>query len=122
MNFELTEEQQKLQEAAIKFATGELATDMIAQDRDEHFDRESWRKCADFGVLSMPIPVEYGGTGLTLSEVIAVMEGLAFRTQPEPFIQRKRVKHMPTGVAPLRRWVPLINLDKGSPIPHCFVL
>ena len=50
------------------------------------------------------------------------MEGLAFRTQPEPFIQRKRVKHMPTGVAPLRRWVPLINLDKGSAIPRCFVL
>src|SRR5260370_14812027 len=56
---------------------------MIAQDRDEHFDRESWRKCADFGVLSMPIPVEYGGTGLTLSEVIAVMEGLGYGTRDQ---------------------------------------
>jgi alkylation response protein AidB-like acyl-CoA dehydrogenase len=83
VNFELTEEQQKLQEAAIKFAAGELATDMIARDRDEHFDRESWRKCADFGVLSMPIPVEYGGTGLTLSEVIAVMEGLGYGTRDQ---------------------------------------
>src|SRR5579864_1411002 len=50
------------------------------------------------------------------------MEGLALGTQPEPFIQRKRVKHMPTGVAPLRRWVPLVDLDKGSAIPRCFVL
>ena len=76
MNFELTEEQQKLQDAAIKFAKSELQTDMIAADREESFNREGWGKCADFGVFSMPVPAEYGGTGLTISEVIAVMEGL----------------------------------------------
>ena len=29
---------------------------------------------------------------------------------------------MSTAVAPLRRWVPLLNLDQGSPIPRCLVL
>ena len=29
---------------------------------------------------------------------------------------------MSTAVTPLRRWVPLLNLDQGSPIPRCLVL
>jgi hypothetical protein len=50
------------------------------------------------------------------------MECLALGTHPEPFIEREGVKHMPTAVTPLRGWIPLVNLDKGSPIPCGFVL
>lgn len=74
--FELNEDQQKLQEAAIAFARGSMAGDMITRDRNAQFDRESWRRCADFGVLGMPIPTEYGGLGLGLTDLLAVMEGL----------------------------------------------
>jgi alkylation response protein AidB-like acyl-CoA dehydrogenase len=72
----LSEPQQKLYDAAIDFARGWLADDMIARDRDAQFDRAAWNRCADFGVLGMPIPQEYGGMGLGLSDLLAVMEGL----------------------------------------------
>jgi alkylation response protein AidB-like acyl-CoA dehydrogenase len=80
---ELSEEQQKLQEAAIAFARGSLADDMVARDRDAAFDREAWKKCAEFGVLGMPIPQQYGGLGLGLSDLLAVMEGLGSGTRDQ---------------------------------------
>ena len=52
---ELTEEQRKLQQAAIAFARESLTSDMIARDRESHFDREAWRRCADFGVLGVEL-------------------------------------------------------------------
>jgi alkylation response protein AidB-like acyl-CoA dehydrogenase len=80
---ELTAEQQELQERAIAFARSALNADMIARDRDCLFDREAWRLCADFGVLGMPIPAEYGGHGFGLSELLAVMEGLGYGTRDQ---------------------------------------
>ncbi|HEX7114480.1 MAG TPA: acyl-CoA dehydrogenase family protein [Steroidobacter sp.] len=73
---EFSEQQQKLHEAAIAFARASLSQDIIERDREGRFDREAWRRCAEFGVLGMPIPQEYGGLGLGLSELLAVMEGL----------------------------------------------
>ena len=80
---ELTADQQKLQDGAIEFARASLGGEMVARDRDAHFDREAWRRCADFGVLGMPIPQELGGLGLGLSELLAVMEGLGFGTRDQ---------------------------------------
>src|ERR1700722_8574405 len=78
MDFDLSEQQLELQNAAIKFASSELDDDIIARDRDEIFSFEGWKKCADFGALGLPIPTEYGGMGLGITEVIAVMEGLGY--------------------------------------------
>ena len=83
MRFDLSEEQQKLQDAAVAFARGSLASDMVERDREAHFDRDAWRRCAEFGVLGMPIPQDYGGLGLGLSELLAVMEGLGRGTRDQ---------------------------------------
>jgi alkylation response protein AidB-like acyl-CoA dehydrogenase len=80
---ELSAEQQKLQDAAVEFARASLAGDMVGRDREAHFDRDAWRRCAEFGVLGMPIPQELGGLGLGLSELLAVMEGLGFGTRDQ---------------------------------------
>jgi alkylation response protein AidB-like acyl-CoA dehydrogenase len=79
----LTEEQQKLQDGAVEFARASLGGDMIGRDREAHFDRDAWRKCAEFGVLGMPIPEQFGGLGLGLSELLAVMEGLGYGTRDQ---------------------------------------
>lgn len=71
----LSAEQLRLQEAAFEFAQ-HMPTDMIERDRSATFDRDGWKRCAEFGVLGMPIPQEFGGLGLGLSELLAVMEGL----------------------------------------------
>ena len=78
MTFDLSDQQQQLQRAAIDFARAALRGDMIRRDREEHFDREAWQRCAEFGVFGMPIPERYGGMGLGLSELLAVMEGLGY--------------------------------------------
>jgi alkylation response protein AidB-like acyl-CoA dehydrogenase len=83
VRFELSDEQHKLQDAAVAFARGSLASDMIERDREAHFDRNAWRRCAEFGVLGMPIPHDYGGLGLGLSELLAVMEGLGRGTRDQ---------------------------------------
>ena len=79
----LTDDQAKLQDAAVEFARTSLGADMVRRDREAEFDREAWRKCAEFGVLSMPIPAEYGGLGLGLTELLAVMEGLGRGTRDQ---------------------------------------
>jgi alkylation response protein AidB-like acyl-CoA dehydrogenase len=79
----LTTEQGNLQEAAMAFARESLASDMVARDREEHFDRDAWCRCAEFGVLGMPIPKQYGGLGLGLSDLLAVMEGLGYGTRDQ---------------------------------------
>jgi alkylation response protein AidB-like acyl-CoA dehydrogenase len=78
MDFELTAEQKALQDGAIEFARVALGRDLVERDRERMFDREGWQRCADFGVLGMPIPQAYGGMGLGLSELLAVMEGLGY--------------------------------------------
>jgi len=78
---ELGEQQRKLQEAAIAFAKASLTSDLVHRDRDSHFDRDAWRRCAEFGVLGMPIPQEHGGMGLGLTDLLAVMEGLGRGTR-----------------------------------------
>ena len=67
---ELSEERLRLQEAATEFARTHLGSDLEARDRDEVFDREGWRHCAEFGVMGMPVPKEYGGLGLGLTDLI----------------------------------------------------
>lgn len=54
---------------------------MLLRDREGSFDREAWRRCAEFGVLGMPIPQQYGGMGLGLTDLLAVMEGLGRGTR-----------------------------------------
>jgi alkylation response protein AidB-like acyl-CoA dehydrogenase len=80
---ELTEEQTRLQSAAIGFAREALCYDMVAADRQEDFNLQGWRRCADFGVLGMPVPQQYGGLGLGLSSLLAVMEGLGYGTRDQ---------------------------------------
>ena len=79
----LTEQQQRLQDAAEEFAKAMLRRDLIARDHDGQFDREDWQHCADFGVLGMPISQQFGGMGLGLTELLAVMEGLGRGTRDQ---------------------------------------
>jgi alkylation response protein AidB-like acyl-CoA dehydrogenase len=79
----LSENQAQLQAAALAFARTSLSGDMIARDRDGQFDREAWRRCAEFGVLGMPIPQEYGGLGLGLADLLVVMEALGKGTRDQ---------------------------------------
>ena len=83
MDLELTEEQLQLQNSAAEFARSELNDDIVQRDHDEVFSAQGWKKCATFGALGLAIPSEYGGIGLGITEVIAVMEGLGYGTHDQ---------------------------------------
>jgi hypothetical protein len=74
----LDEEQRSLQRSIIDFAQRELGHDLERRDRDGAFPREDWRKCAQLGLLGMPVPVEYGGLGLSATTIAAALEGLGY--------------------------------------------
>jgi alkylation response protein AidB-like acyl-CoA dehydrogenase len=78
MDFDLKPEQQELQKAAIEFARRELNDRIIERDETRTFSQEAWKKCADFGVMRLPIPEEHGGSGAGPITTIAVMEGLGY--------------------------------------------
>jgi alkylation response protein AidB-like acyl-CoA dehydrogenase len=83
LSVELTAEQVELQRAAIDFARSELSQDDARREQDEEFNRTGWDACGRFGVFGMPVPQEYGGLGLGLSPLLAVMEGLGYGTHDQ---------------------------------------
>ena len=75
MNFNISEEQLMIQQAARDFAVLELLPGVI--DRDEHskFPTEQVKKMAELGFLGMMVDPKYGGSGLdSVSYVLAITE------------------------------------------------
>ena len=76
MDFALSTQQHELSRAVFDFAREQLNDDLAARDGSSSFSRELWQKCAQFGLLGLPIPVEYGGQGQDLLTTIVAMEAL----------------------------------------------
>ena len=78
MNFELTEEQRFIQDAAQKFTADEITP--FAADWDEHhtFPREAISKAAELGFGAIYVQPDFGGIGLTRVEAALIMEALAY--------------------------------------------
>lgn len=75
MYYQLTEEQQGVQEAARDFAEKELKPGVIDRDRGSKFPTREIGKMAEMGFLGMMTSTEYGGGGMdTLSYVLAIEE------------------------------------------------
>ena len=75
MNFELTEEQLAVKEAARDFAQNVLKPGVIERDRDQRFPTEEIKQLAELGFLGMMVDPKYGGSGMdTLSYVLAMEE------------------------------------------------
>ncbi|MHB8766616.1 MAG: acyl-CoA dehydrogenase family protein [Deferrisomatales bacterium] len=64
MDFELTEEQRMIQDMVRRFAENEIAPIADEIDRTERFPKETLRKMAELGLMSMLVPAEAGGTGM----------------------------------------------------------
>ena len=78
MDFQLTEQQRELQDAARRFARGELpelARELEAEDRS--VPPEMMRRYGELGFLGVNLPEEYGGMGLGHLEALLVLEQFA---------------------------------------------
>ena len=78
MDFELSSEQQELRSAVRAFGREQLNDGLEARDDAGTFSRDAWMKCAEFGVLGLPVPAEYGGQGLDLVTTTIAMEALGW--------------------------------------------
>lgn len=75
MNFELTEEQMAVRDAARDFAQIELKPGVIERDRNMKYPTEQVRKMGELGFLGMMVDPKYGGGGMdTISYAIAMEE------------------------------------------------
>ena len=75
MDFNLTEEQIMIRDAARDFAQAELLEGVTERDKTETFPAEQVKKMGELGFLGMMVDPKYGGSGLdTVSYVLAMEE------------------------------------------------
>lgn len=75
MDFNLTEEQIMIRDAARDFAKNELLPGVIERDEKQMFPHEQIKKMGELGFLGMMTDPEYGGGGMdTVSYVLAMEE------------------------------------------------
>lgn len=75
MDFQLSEEQKMIQQAARDFAIQECLPGVIERDEQQKFPKEQIEKLADLGFMGMMVKPEYEGAGLdTISYVLAMEE------------------------------------------------
>ncbi len=75
MNFDLTEEQIAVRDAARDFAQNVLKPGVIERDRDQRFPVEEIKQLGELGFMGMMVDPKYGGGGMdTLSYALAMEE------------------------------------------------
>ena len=75
MNLDLTAEQEAIRRTVREFARDRVAPRAEEMDREEAFPYELVREMAALGLMGLPFPEEYGGSGAdTVSYALAVME------------------------------------------------
>lgn len=78
MDFSWSLEQQERKKEIINFAKNELSNDFIQRDKVGQFSRSDWEKCAQFGIIGLPMPKEFGGSEADIMETMLVMEALGY--------------------------------------------
>jgi len=75
MNLDLTSEQEAIRRTVREFARERVAPRAEEMDREEAFPYDLVREMAEMGLMGLPFPEEYGGSGAdTVSYALAVME------------------------------------------------
>ncbi|MDY3319625.1 acyl-CoA dehydrogenase [Riemerella anatipestifer] len=77
MDFNLTEEQLMIQQAARDFAQNELLPEVIERDKDQKFPAEQVKKMGELGFLGMMVDPKYGGAGMDSVSYVLAMEEIA---------------------------------------------
>ena len=76
MDFTLTQEQKALRESTLALAQDVILPGAARRDRDGTWDWDVWKKVAAAGIVGLPIPEEYGGSGASVVDCVVVNEAL----------------------------------------------
>ena len=77
MNFELTEEQIAVRDAAREFAQTKLLPGVIERDENQTFPAEQIKELGELGFLGMMVDPKYGGSGMDAVSYVLAMEELS---------------------------------------------
>lgn len=77
MDFNLSEEQLMIQQAARDFAQNELLPEVIERDREQKFPAEQVKKMGEMGLLGMMVDPKYGGAGMDSVSYVLALEEIA---------------------------------------------
>lgn len=77
MNFQFSEEQLMIQQAARDFAKSELLPGVIERDETSTFPTDAVKKMGELGFLGMMVDPKYGGSGLDSVSYVIAMEEIA---------------------------------------------
>jgi len=122
MDFTLTPEQRELRDHVVGFARRELNEGIERRDREGEFPREAWERCGAMGLPGLPVPEDYGGSGLDPLSVAISLEALGYGCRDGGLVF-SLCAHLLACVVPVwrhgteeqkRRWLP--GLCDGSRI------
>ena len=77
MDFESTEEQRMIRRMVREFAEREIAPRAEEMDETDRFPDDLFRRMGALGILGMPFPEEYGGSGSSYTSLIIALEEIA---------------------------------------------
>ncbi len=77
MDFELSEEQKAVRDAARDFAQNVLKPGVIERDREQRFPKDEIRQLGELGFLGMMVDPKYGGGGMDAISYVLAMEEIS---------------------------------------------
>ena len=88
MNFDLTDEQRMLQQAAKDMLAARFPSDKIRElgESETGLSEEIWRETADLNWPGLIVSEEHGGQALGTVELVVLMEQLGYALAPGPFL------------------------------------
>src|SRR5215217_2970908 len=78
LDFDLTQEQQLLEQSVREWGAREVAPRIRELDREHRFDRNILSQMADLGLLGCSVPAEYGGAGMDYISLGIISEELEY--------------------------------------------
>jgi len=87
MDFGFSEEQELLRKSAADFLAKECPMSYVRQmmEDDRGYSDELWNKMAELGWTGLIYPEEYGGAGLSIVDLVVVLEEMGKASVPGPF-------------------------------------
>jgi len=87
MDLGFTEEQEMLRTAARDFLEKECPKSLVKEmaEDEKGYTPELWRKMAELGWMGLVIPEEYGGMGMSLLDLVVLLEEMGRACLPAPF-------------------------------------
>lgn len=81
MDFAWTQQQKEVFDGIAHFGSKELNLNLIENDREKVFNHDGWKKCCDFGIQGLTVPIDYGGQGMDPLTAVGALERLGYTCQ-----------------------------------------